>query len=293
MKKHVIVAACFSALLAVNCGGEVDDPTNVGIDQEPFSDGSGALRGHEDILRFSIEFANTLLKSEFGVAGYWTPVPYGEACDSSHLMLHGNCATDSPDSQMTSYYGVSSSAWQTAGSVQDLHFLRDYLGTGVYGSKVSCQTSRDRIINATHVAMDKWAAGDRAGAEYWIGHATHIIQDSFSAAHTTRSGTLLRTMTDVCSYGRQVKGVCYHSLIDTRDRVWRSTLACQLDPNNRSWGCLTTQAQSAAYATGGYLRVIGRHVHSGFTTDLTATLNAWLDTASDGYAGYHSCSALK
>lgn len=293
MKKTAIVATCSLALLAFSCGGEVDDPSDIGIDQDEFSDGAGALRGHEDITRFSIEFANSLLNSEFGIAQYWAPVPYGEACDSGHTLLHGNCVTDSPDSTMTSYYGVSSSNWQFDGRIMDLHFLRDYLGNGVYGSKASCIQSRDRIINATHVAMDKWAAGDRAGAEYWLGHATHIIQDSFSAAHTTRSGTLLRTLGDVCTYGRKVSKVCYHQTIDTRDRVWRTTLACQLDPNNRSWGCLTTYAQSAAYATGGYLRVVGRHVQSGFTTDLTAALNAYFDTASDTYAGFHNCSTLK
>jgi hypothetical protein len=293
MKKNLIVASCFLALLAVNCGGEVDDPENVGIDQEPFSDGAGPLRGHEDVLRFSIEFANSLLNSEFGIANYFAAVPYGEACDSSHTMLHGNCVTDSPDSTMTSYYGVSSGSWQTDGNVMDLHFLRDYNGTGVYGSKVSCQKARARIINAATIAMQKWKAGDRNGAEYWIGHATHIIQDSFSAAHATRSGTLLRTLGDVCTYARQVKNVCYHQTIDTRDRVWKTTFSCTFNPNNRSWGCLTAQAQSAAYATGGFLRVIGRHVQSGFTTNLTAAVNAWFDTASDGYAGYHNCGTLQ
>jgi hypothetical protein len=293
MIKNLMVASCCLALLAVNCGGEVDDPENVGIDQEEFTEGVGPLRGHEDVLRFSIDFANSLLKSEFGINQYWAPVPYGEACDSSHSMLHGTCVTDSPDSTMTSYYGVSSGSWQTDGTIMDLHFLRDYNGTGVYGSKVSCQKSRARIINATSIAMQYWQAGNRAAAEYWIGHAAHIIQDSFSAAHTTRSGTLLRTLGDVCTYGRKVSGVCYHSTIDSRDRVWRTTFSCTFDPNNRSWGCLTAQAQSAAYATGGFLRVIGRHVQSGFTTDLTAALNAYFDTASDGYAGYHNCGTLK
>ncbi len=293
MKRTAIIASCFFALLAVRCGGEVDDPSDIGIDQDEFSDGAGMLRGHEDVLRFSIEFANTLLNSEYGIPAYYAPVPYGEACDSSHTILHGNCVTDSPDGIMTSYYGVSSGAWQTDGTIMDLHFLRDYATKGVVGAKAACVKSRDRIINATHIAMDAWASGDRAGAEYWLGHATHIIQDSFSAAHTTRSGTLLRTIKDVCTYGKQVSRVCYHQTIDTRDRVWNSNLLCQLDPNNRSWSCLTTYAQSAAYATGGYLRVIGRHVQSGFTTDLTAALNAYFDAASDGYAGFHNCGPLK
>jgi len=45
--------------------------------------------------------------------------------------------------------------------------------------------------------------------------------------------------------------------------------------------------------TGGYLRVVGRHVQGGFTGDLTAALNAYFDAASDGYAGFHNCGTLK
>ena len=113
------------------------------------------------------------------------------------------------------------------------------------------------------------------------------------ASSAERSGSLLRTLNDVCTYGRSARNICYHQSIDTRDRVWNSSLLCQLDPSNRSWGCLTTYAQSAAYATGGYLRVVGRHVQGGFTGDLAAALNAYFDTASDGYAGYFNCGTLK
>jgi hypothetical protein len=293
MNRKLIAASCLLASLAVSCGGEVDDPADLGIDQDEFTSGELALRGHEDLLRFGIEFANSLLNSDFGIASYFEAVPYGEECDSSHTMLHGNCVTDSPDSIMTTYYGVSSTAWQFDGTIMDLHFLRDYYLKSVYSAKTSCVKSRDRVINATSIAMQKWQAGDRAGAEYWVGHATHIIQDSFSAAHTARTGTLLRTLTDVCTFGRKVKNVCYHELIDSDDRIWNDSLLCQLDPNNREWECLTPQAQSAAYATGGYLRLIGRHVQGGFAGDLPTKLNTYFDTISDGYTGYHNCGTLK
>ncbi len=36
------------------------------------------------------------------------------------------------------------------------------------------------------------------------------------------------TLGDVCTYGRSVSGVCYHSTIDSRDRVWRSTFSRML-----------------------------------------------------------------
>ena len=91
-----------------------------------------------------------------------------------------------------------------------------------------------------------------------------------------------------------MKNVCYHQLFDTRDRVWNSSWSCQLDPSNRSWGCLTPQAQSAAYATAGFLRVMAHHVHSDPNGDLAAALNTWFSGgAVDAYSDYFHCENLR
>lgn len=300
---HHNVSTAAALLLALSipaCAVSTEAPadpvdTTVTTDQQAFTDGAGPLRGHEDVLRFGIDYANALIAAETGATGFYPSVASGDSCSgTTHPVLLGNCATDSPDTTMTSYYGVSPSSWQTAPYLQELHFLRNYEGSkGVEGANAACQGARSWIINATLLAMDAWQAGDRDQASYWLGHATHMVQDSFSAAHASRTGTLLRTITDVCSYGRKVNGVCYHALLDTRDRVWRSTWSCQLDPTNRSWSCLTPQAQSAALATAGYLRVVARHVRSGFSTDLLSAMNTYFDGgAVDAYTSYFHCEQL-
>jgi len=299
MKTSIVASVVFGAATLSACGGEIANGGGSGSDvaasQDPFTDGSGPLRGHEDLTRFGIGFANSLLAAETGTASFFTPIPSGQACDGSEsILLAGNCATDTPDSTMTSYYGVSALSWQTAPTLQELHFLRNYVGaSGVEGAKLACTDALAHIITIANLAVSKWRAGDRAGFDYWVGHAVHTIQDSFSAAHTSRGGTLLRTLDDVCSYGRQVNGVCYHQIVDTRDRIWNSSWSCQLDPTNRSWGCLTPQAQSAAYATGGFLRVMGHYVHSGASGDLAAALTAWYSGGSvDSYSNYFHCETL-
>lgn len=281
----VLVLACLG--VAWGCQGSPPEAPAQAI-QQPFTDGPGPLRGHEDITRFGVSGANQLLGTQF-----WSPIANGQACDGSEpFLLTGNCATDWPDDLMLARYGGSLLAWQDDPNLQELHFLRNHVGGGVEGAQSACWNSRALIADVANLALSEWQTGDRATFDYWIGHALHIIQDSFSAAHTVRSGSLLRVLGDVCSYDLQVPGVCHHAVADTRDRIWRTTWSCELNPWNRSWGCLTPQAQSAAYATAGFLRVVAQHLLWGSAADLGAEVQAWLDTASDGYSGYFQCWTL-
>jgi hypothetical protein len=156
------VALAILVALGACCapGGEIAPP-----DAGPGPDGgrkgmysAGKLtrvaRGHEDLVRFAIDVANTLLSAETGQETYFTPVLYGAMCgDSENPMLQGNCATDEPADAMASRYGASAGSWHVNPNLQSLHFLRDYDGSGLYSGKESCLRARSRIVQATALAM--------------------------------------------------------------------------------------------------------------------------------------------
>jgi MYXO-CTERM domain-containing protein len=97
----------------------------------------------------------------------------------------------------------------------------------------------------------------------------------------------------VCSYGREVPGVCYHASFDLADRIWEKTTSCLLNPDDRSWECLTPEAQAAALATTGYLLLVGRWLDDGTIGDIGSLLEAWFTGAAvDPYTGYFSCASL-
>jgi MYXO-CTERM domain-containing protein len=266
----------------------------VGENQQAWVSGTSVTRGHEDITRFAAEFADQQLVSELGVANFFSRIPEGEPCVGTAIsLLQGNCATDSPDDTMTSHYGVSASAWQTAPDLQVLHFLRNYVGaTEVQGARQACEAALGAIVAASNLGAEAWAAGDTAGGEYWFGHALHIVQDSFAPPHTDRSGQPERQLDDVCSYGRDAAGVCLHPLVSPDDRIWLETLECTV-ATARPWDCLKPEAKNAAFASAGYLRVVGRQVHDP-SNDLVAALKTWMNGgATDEYVDYFHCETLK
>jgi hypothetical protein len=302
MRIHVSWITALALAVAATGGCEsysgLDEDT-VSETRQAWSQGAAVLRGHEDITRFAIEKANAAIQSETGTGGYYPTIPSGADCTSvSNWLMKGGCATDYPDSTMTTRYGVSEADWDLWPLLQDLHFLRNYVGTdGVESAREACLGALAHIVEASGWGVTALLAGDQIAGLYWIGHATHVIQDSFALPHTDRSGTLYRQLDAVCSYGRQVSGVCYHQPTDLGDRVWSNDFLCQIDPTNRSWGCLKPEAQSAALATAGYLRVIGRYVLAGGgdggAGDLAALLQTYFSGgATDDYVDYFHCETL-
>jgi hypothetical protein len=199
MKTQILwrFGATFLALsLVAGCGG-MDDESLLGQEEQAWMQGPAALRGHEDLTRFAVDYANQLVAGLTGNPTYFQPVISGDSCSgTTHRMLIGGCVTDSPDSTMTSFYGVSSGNWNTGANIQDLHFLRDYSGSSVVGRRAPCLSTQSRILTATQIAVNYWRAGDYYNGKYWLGHAIHMIEDSFSTAHATRSGANLRTIAD-------------------------------------------------------------------------------------------------
>jgi len=262
--------------------------------EQPWLSGYGPTRGHEDITRFAVEFANTLIHDELHVPNYFPPVSHGDACfTTANPLLTGNCITDWPDGEMISFYGVSSSDFGAHPDLQDLHYMRNFHdGDQAVSGRYGCFRARERIQTATDRGMEFWAQGDEEGGLRWFGHATHNLQDSFATCHTARTGAKHEILADLCTYKIQVPGVCFHESADLRDRIWETSMECTLD-TDRSWDCLVSEAQSAAQATAGYLLVVARHIEAGMGGDLQAELKAYFegDTAVP-HSGYYRCDAL-
>ena len=286
------VGFLLSALM-LGCAAPADEG-GVSSTRRAFSGGPGALRGHEDLTRLAVDLANGAIEGEFGIAGLYPAIESGDDCWSTAApMLVGNCATDSPDEVMSAFYGVSGADWQTAPGLQNLHFLRNYVGdSGVETAWEACMGARDFAARATGIAVEAWNDGRLDDALYWLGHATHILQDSFATPHAVREGTLLRHLLDVCSYRREVAGVCYHSMVElSGDRVWLDSWDCEMDPFLRSWDCLKPEAQSAVLATAGYLIAVGRVLVGSDDLD-GAIADVFAGRLRDDYTGYFGCSTL-
>jgi len=287
---------CVLAVLTLaGCAAEVDSADEA-LDQveQPWFSGMGPTRGHEDILRFGVEFGNELIQDELQTPHFFPPVDEGDACfTTSNVLVTGNCITDWPDDEMISYYGVSSAEFGTDFDLQDLHYMRNFHSdTEAVSGRYACYRARERIIVATQRGMEFWSQGDEEGAFRWFGHATHNLQDSFATCHTNRTGPLYETLTDICTYKIELPGVCFHATGDMRDRIWQGNLECTVT-SDREWDCLVPEAQSAAYATAGYLLVVARHIEAGMVGDLEAELVAFFEgDATNPHSGYYKCDAL-
>jgi hypothetical protein len=247
-KRFASRVLCLSACsLVAGCG--TDD---VGTQEQDWTGGLGPLRGHEEILRYGIELANARIATKLGLQNFYPVMPAGESCTTaSNPLTQGNCATDFPTDQLLSYYGLSKDAYK---AMRDPHFIRNEISTtAVVSAQEACVASTAVIATASADGVALWRDGWTTEGLFLLGHATHTLQDSFSPAHATRSGSGLKILTDVCTYGIEIPGVCYHDMVSVDDRVWGSSLGCQWNPYNRTFRCLIPEAQQAAYATAGYL----------------------------------------
>lgn len=119
--------------------------------------------------------------------------------------------------------------WHTGNTTQTLHFLRDYKESGGLVSPYqACVDSRKRISIASITAAIEWQKGNIDNALFLIGHAAHIIQDSFSHAHVKRDNIVNGfKIKDICYYGDDKKQelsfikkefmACYHPSLESTD----------------------------------------------------------------------------
>jgi hypothetical protein len=272
-------------MAALGCGSEAEHQHA----ETKFVTGAGPFRGHEDITRMAVELANHELEAELGSRPFPT-VLYGlNAVDTDNPLVLGNYQSDFPSSKMRAFYNALNADWHNDGGLQQIHSLRGSENGFYRNNHYSCETQRRTIRTASHKALEAFQNGDRNEGLYWIGHATHVIQDSFSAAHVNRDQ---RRIIEFCSYGKEFPGTCYHLSVDARDYVWHQGLgSCTLDPNSRDADCLRDEAKWAVEATQGYLRTMGRLIGRS-TTELDTPLNDYYSNANVTGQGYFRCEDI-
>lgn len=282
----------FASIIVASCGEPAKDS------QPQFTLGLSLLdvtRGHEDLTRFAVSIANRRIKEKLGLNEYYTRIPFGENGGRSTLpMIKGSFDTDwaitmvsgeRSGESLINFYGVawldSGMAWQEFPWLQSLHFLRDRDAAGqVYSLEESLASGRERISKAFQQSI--LTARKREVSHYWLGHVLHIVQDSFSKAHTVRSPDF-KTILNICTFGEgSASDACKHpeplsfegehpitGALLHDDRVWiAGSTACD-GPDERDWSCLKPEAQKAAEVSAGVLYLYAEIVGNGIAAPRT------------------------
>ena len=168
--------------------------------------------------------------------------------DAVELITRGNYATDMPNGMypvdLNEYWGFPADTDWNNPKGQDLHFLRDYGDANTLQSAyATCMTSRGRIQRLSADVAKLWVS-DREKALFLLGHATHVIQDSFSPAHTVRASKEENNdLKDVCYYPvgagptTPSSPICFHQTVDARDRIWLTAGdPAEVERNRKEWG---------------------------------------------------------
>ncbi|MCX6129567.1 MAG: hypothetical protein NTX25_10950 [Proteobacteria bacterium] len=277
-----------SLLILEGCGAsDSHDETEI-----KFLTGAGPTRGHEDITRLGANLANDRSEELLGQRPFPEVLSGVDGALSENPLIKGNYETDFPSARMLAFYGAGADTdWHHDGGLQQIHSLRAVENGQYRSNRASCLLQQKTIATATYKALDLLRSGDRDGGLYWLGHATHIIQDSFSAAHTQRLEPDGRRITEFCTYGRRIRGICYHETVDLRDRVWHEGLSCQANPMQRNLDCLRGEAQWAVDATASYLKLMARLVY-GSDHDDEAELTEYFTQNRQAEGGYFDCGAI-
>lgn len=87
--------------------------------------------------------------------------------------------------------------------------------------------SQKNIVHVTEEIIKSWKEKKYDRAYFLTGHALHMIQDSFSQAHTLRDATdSNHLLKEVCYYSEEPKlnpvqgQICFHKPLDPRDGIW-------------------------------------------------------------------------
>lgn len=185
---------------------------------------------------------------------------------TANMIIQGNYANDFPQGitipaakvvngvvvdSVPAWWGGSFDGWDTRGDIQTLHFLMDVNDSNDgfrYSQRGNCETTRNKIMINTKEAVASWERAEayrHAGFKYekyrveetrramfFLGAASHTIQDSFSPSHTMRgSRSDNYDITNICYYGKDLReklgdhanDLCYHHTVDTRDGIWIRT----------------------------------------------------------------------
>jgi hypothetical protein len=252
------------------------------------------LGGHETITRFAIRFGNSLLKERYGLQNYYPEV---SEPGRGHPLIEGNIKTDFPNEALFDFYKMEKKefgAWHQSSLLQYIHSMRNFSHRGPQSFLESCQKIKDNILNVTLWSLSFFQKGEREEGLFWLGHAIHILQDSFSKAHTLRGGPFFKKILDICTYGEKFNSICFHKKykdIFDGDRIWKKELNCHLNPFERTFFCLKDEAQAAVSATAGYLFTVGllieEKVFSPF--EVKKEIRDFLEVDEGEFRGYFDC----
>jgi len=267
--------------------GELQEETS----QPDFMTGAGPARGHEDITRHGVQAANDALQGILGYRPYPAITSGVSGFDSGNRIVKGNYETDFPSQRMCDFHNVTpencvSKYWHNSGHLQHIHSLRDYTANAPLTLRQTCKATRELIRKATFTARDAFRSGNEEDGRYWLGHATHTIQDSFSYSHAHRDRNNQFNFSDICVYGIDFPGICKHQDIDGHDRIWLTSFKC-LDPNNRGSSCMIQEAKDAIGATANYLNNVGQSIFG--QAELDQSLQNFFGNPAAGVSGYFAC----
>jgi hypothetical protein len=250
-----------------------------------------------------VEHANAYLLATVGVDSFF-PVPEKGVAgsDTGNKIVRGNFETDFPEKKFLDFYQAKSQLpllrwldWHESPTLQHLHGLRNRPdGAHFQDQFATCRDSTSAIATALNQALPLLRTDRNSeSGQHWLGHATHIIQDTFSKAHAIRSGDGFKTLIDHCTYGVKDAAICFHNESDDRDNIWdKGDSSCELDPNNRNWSCFKPEAKAAAMASAGFLALAGKLALSP-GLDASAMIQDWfIGDPSLFESGYFDCRPM-
>lgn len=181
-------------------------------------------RSKVDISRGGIKLLSDLDASKRGLIGALSKNP----------IVKGVYCSDFPDNSKCNFdlakfwYGSKANEidWHNGAFTQSLHFLRDYdESTGLVSAKKACYEGRRKISGVLQNAALQWEKGNIENSLFLIGHALHILQDSFSHAHVLRENFVGKfRIKDICYYGDDKRHelqiikkefmACYHPTLE-------------------------------------------------------------------------------
>lgn len=274
-KPFQTVSAVILYCLLLSCGETVSPTTTSDL---RWHTGFAIFRGHEDLTRFATFDANQNLPPPYQ---YQVPPSGDHGARSENSLVRGNFETDFPSETLLQFYQINQQdPWHTNGNLQILHGMRNFQDNNIDSNQETCHHIRSAIESSVSMAFSQFDQQHNDSGMYWIGHSLHILQDTFSTAHVLRYGDNLQYIKDFCSYVVKYPNICFHDALDLRDRVWRTNqVGCSLNSANRSWECLTSEAQQAVHASTDFLLLLGeKRVQAKSRSDgLNKFFARWLD----------------
>jgi hypothetical protein len=184
-----------------NASGAAPSATAPQGGEEPTGAQKWSVGGHDAILNEAAAIADRLIGTRF-----YEP--------NLAKLRDGSSDTDWAGAPLRAYYGFEGSIpglliyqWHHDPGLQNLHFLRNH-EHGDQSAAEACAASRQLIKNAVSEALRRYPF-DKPYFFYFLGHASHIIADSFAPAHVSRQHWA-GEICDVCTFGWSLSGACEH-----------------------------------------------------------------------------------